>query len=90
MHLFHKWIYLQKKTTKEFLGEEYMTTVNAGIRICKVCKKAQKEIDTGKSFCWVDLVKQELVILGKKLASKEVFKKESPNESSTTDPVDRG
>ena len=84
MHLFHKWVYLQKKTTKEFLGEEYEAVVEAGIRICKVCKKTQKEIDTGKSFSWVDLNTQETVILGKKLSSKEVFKKEVKNENPTT------
>lgn len=88
MHLFHKWIYLQKKTTKEFLGEKYEIVVDAGIRICKVCKKAQKEIDNGNSFSWVDLNKFEIIILGKKLASKEIFKKDFMDESKTTTTMD--
>lgn len=83
MHLFHKWIYLQRKTTAEFLGEEYQTTVDAGIRICKVCKKTQKKINNGKSSLWIDLNKYEIIILGNKLASKDVFKKETVDENKT-------
>jgi hypothetical protein len=81
MHLFHKWIYLYRNVTKEFLGEKYTIIDKAGIRICKICKKTQKEVIKGKSSVWIDLNKQELVILGKKLASKQIFKKDKKNEN---------
>ena len=73
MHLFHKWIYLQKNTS-EFLGVEYEANVDAGIRICKTCKKAQKNTHR-LFFSWVDLNKYEKSILVQKLASQDVFKR---------------